>query len=115
MLHKIVLVGNVYQGLLWAARARALLAVGLQIQDHLADDLADHLSLFWLNKQCKFDTCINCVLLKSADQRRVMICRMRGNCVHMANNKRIEGSRQVLVARERYRAIGECLGYYYRC
>eukprot|EP01043_Picozoa_sp_COSAG02_P099039 COSAG02_NODE_35162_length_472_cov_7.193029_1_plen_86_part_10 len=31
------------------ARARALLAVGLQIQDHLADDLADHLSLFWLN------------------------------------------------------------------
>ena len=105
-----------YQGLLWAARARARLAVGLQIQDHLADDLADHLSLFWLNKQCKFDyTCINCVLLKSADQRRVMICRMRGNCVHMANNKRIEGSRQVLVARERYRAIGECLGYYYRC
>jgi hypothetical protein len=26
------IVGNVYQGLLWAARARALLAVGLQIQ-----------------------------------------------------------------------------------
>ena len=44
-----------YQGLLWAARARARLAVGLQIQDHLADDLADHLSLFWLNKHCKFD------------------------------------------------------------
>ena len=86
------IVGNVYQGLLWAARAAHFSLVGEQILDHLADVLAGNLLLIWFNKQRYFTYIhIQCGFQEFGDQRRVSDDLQRGSGAHDGHQQEVRG------------------------